>query len=149
MNGSGDRLAFLTIEDDISYVRDGFHEELEEITGKLLSFVYDIPYFGACGVFPPLHIVNFFFASGTCGGGMGPGTSWSPFVIDETTYAALVDQVLKTNPAQLEGKARFIEVQFIEDNSLDDIQDWFTWSQAACEKHRDWYHGKIKQCSSE
>lgn len=136
MNSGGDCLPFLTVEDDIPYVRDGFHEELEAVTGTLLSFVYDIPYFGACGVFPPLHIINFFFASGTAGGGMSPGTSWTPFVINEITYAALVDQVLKTNPAQLEGKARFIAVQFIEDKSFDGIQDWFAWSQAACRKYR-------------
>jgi len=36
-------------------------------TGTLLTFVYDIPYFDACGEFPPLRIANQILLSGTAG----------------------------------------------------------------------------------
>ncbi len=33
----------------VCYVRHEFHGEPEEQVHSLLAFVYDIPYFGACG----------------------------------------------------------------------------------------------------
>ena len=36
--------------------------------GSLLTFIYDVPYFGACGICPPLHIANQIFARGKAGG---------------------------------------------------------------------------------
>jgi hypothetical protein len=35
-----------------------FAARLKVRKGTLLMLVYDIPYFPACGVFPPLHILN-------------------------------------------------------------------------------------------
>ena len=141
-------LPFVTMEDDILYERDEFHHDPEEVVGNLLTFVYDIPYFGACGVFPPIHVINQIFASGSCGGGMGPGATWSPFMVDAKTYAELVAQVRATNPASLGDKSRFNDVQFREDQSFDAIQDLFGWMQAACEKHQDWYRSELKKRDS-
>jgi hypothetical protein len=42
----------------VQYVRHEFHGEDEHCEGTLLTLVYDIPYFSACGVFPPLAVVN-------------------------------------------------------------------------------------------
>src|SRR5690349_5190456 len=61
--------------------------------GALLTLLYDIPYFGACGIFPPLHILNQILLSGGGDGGMSPSASWKPFSISEAEYATLVDSV--------------------------------------------------------
>ena len=42
----------------IDYARHELHHPSKDMNGDLLSLVYDLPYFGACGVFPPLHIAN-------------------------------------------------------------------------------------------
>ncbi len=65
----------------VTYKCYEFHEEPEPRGGSLLSFVYDIPYFGACGVFPPLHVVNQIFLRGGASGGMSPGASWEAFTL--------------------------------------------------------------------
>jgi hypothetical protein len=41
------------INDNFKYIRHDYHHEPEEVKGSLLSLVFDIPYLGACGVFPP------------------------------------------------------------------------------------------------
>ncbi len=62
----------------IRYQREDLHAEPQVCEGSLLTFVYDIPYFDACGVFPPLHIINEIFSRGRAGGGMSPGAKWEP-----------------------------------------------------------------------
>ncbi len=61
---------FVSIEDDIIYTRHEPFYEPEEIVGDMFQFVYDILYFCACGVFPPLHIINQRMAGGGGDGGM-------------------------------------------------------------------------------
>ena len=62
----------------VKYVRHEFHGEPEPCTGTLLTFVHDVPYLSACGVFPPIHILNEIFSSGGGTGGMSPVPHGSP-----------------------------------------------------------------------
>ncbi|HFE48545.1 MAG TPA: hypothetical protein ENJ21_04445 [Chromatiaceae bacterium] len=131
------------IHDRIEYTRHEFHAEPEAVTGTLLSFVYDIPYFGACGVFPPLPVVNQVFENGGGDGGMSPGASWHPFRIDEATYDALLAQVRETNPITLKDRSRYHAIKFVEDPDFDSITDLIEWSQAVCDKHRERFHALL------
>lgn len=140
MHPSEAELPLKTIGDEISYLRHEPLPDVEKATGTLLSFVYDIPYFGACGVFPPLHVINQEFAAGGSNGGMSPGATWPPFVIDKQTYDELLLQVRKTDPNSLAGASRYTGIKFVEDNSFDSIEGWLEWYEAACTKHRDWFH---------
>jgi hypothetical protein len=80
----------------IKFQRHEFHEEKpEDREAPLFVIVYDVPYFGACGIFPPFHITNQFFASGGSRVGMSPGATWEPFTITEAEYFELVS-VMRT-----------------------------------------------------
>ncbi len=114
-------------------------------TSSLLTFVYDIPYFDACGIFPPLHIANQIFIEGKAGGGMSPGTRWKPFSISEAEYAALVDAVQQTPIAEIKQHARYAFVQMMFDHSLDSIPQRDAWFSACCSKHRDSWHERLRE----
>lgn len=124
----------------IEYTRHEFHHPPEDVEGDLLTLVYDIPYFGACGVFPPLHVANQTFSSGGGDGGMSPGASWKPFSIDKEQYDVLLQEVLTTPLSTLEGKSRYNFIKFITDNSFDNYEDQFDWLEAVCVRHRERYH---------
>jgi hypothetical protein len=124
----------------IEYKRHEFHGDPEERRAELPTFVYDIPYFGACGIFPPLHILNQIFETGGSEGGMSPGATWTPFTIDEKEYRCLVDQITRLDPKTLTDDSRYTCVKFELDASFDYIQDWESWISQVCNKHRDAYH---------
>ena len=130
---------YVTADEEIEYYQHEPHYEPKMVKGGLLTLVYDIPYFGACGVFPPLHVANQTFVSGGGDGGMGPGASWKPFQLSETDYKNLIDLVRNTDPKTLQKISRFFHIKFIEDNSFDSIQDQFEWQDAVCNKHRERY----------
>ena len=136
---SGFRREAPILKDTISidYIRYEFQQPPEEANGELLILVYDIPYFGACGVFPPLHVANQIFSSGGGDGGMSPGASWRPFTIDQQQYDILLNQVLETPINKLKDKSRFSSVKLTRDDSLDHIQDRFDWLEAVCIKYRE------------
>ena len=129
---------------DVSYDRYEYLCGETAHTGSLLMFVYDIPYFGACGVFPPFHIANQIFMNGTVGGGMGPGTKWGPFTVSEDEYAALVDAVKRTPVSEIKAYARYAFVPLKFDHAFDGIADRTEWLSAVCEKHRDAWHAELK-----
>ncbi|WP_223671202.1 hypothetical protein [Kangiella shandongensis] len=129
--------------DNISYTRHEFHHEPEKVQGDLLTLVYDIPYLGACGVFPPLHIANITFSSGGGDAGMSPGASWEPFTLSEKQYKQLLERVLNESPEALKDKARFYHIPFITEPSFDHIQDREEWLKVVCKKHRKRYHSEI------
>ena len=105
----------------VKYKRHEFRSKPVVREQNLLTFVYDIPYFGACGVFPPAHIINQIFKDGGGDGGMSPGTSWTPFTMDEEEYALPVSEVRATPVSVLEQKARFAYLQFTFDKTFDYI----------------------------
>jgi len=106
------------------------------VEGSLLVFVYDVPYLPACGVFPPLHILNQHLAGGGAPGGMSPGATWEPFTISSAEYQELVAAIRKTPAVKLRSAARFADRQLLLDAEFDGIKDRFEWHQAVCAKHR-------------
>jgi hypothetical protein len=133
----------------ITYQRYEFHADEDEVRkGTLLAFVYDVPYFDACGVFPPLHIANQIFATGTAGGGMSPGTRWKPFTISADEYAALVEVVQRTPVSELKPHARYALLPLKFDHSFDDILDSIDWFKAVCKKHRDQWHAELERAGA-
>lgn len=120
----------------ISYKRVEFHGEPEPVVNDLLAFVYDVPYLGVCGIFPPYHILNEILSSGGSDGGMSPGAVWSPFQISEEEYAELIEAMAASVPEDLREKARYSDVRFETDPEFDDIRDRSRWVAAVCGKHR-------------
>jgi hypothetical protein len=132
---------------EITYTRHEFHDDPEECKSNLLSLVFDIPYFDACGIFPPFHIANQIFLSGGSDGGMSPGASWEPFSISEEEYAALVDAAINTPKSEIKPHARYAMLPKAVDHSFDHIQDHMAWVAAVCEKHRASWHEKLRKLS--
>lgn len=140
------KLLEVTIDQDIPYVLHDPHHDPVEARGSLLKLVYDIPYFGACGVFPPFHLANQWFAQGGGDGGMGPGASWEPFSISQETYAQLTMQVEKTDPGTFYDSSKVFRMKFIFDRSFDHMQDRFAWAKVVCDRHReDFFERQEKQ----
>jgi len=127
----------------IHYKRHEFHGEPEERNASLSVFVYDIPYFGACGIFPPLHILNQILKTGGSEGGMSPGATWLPFTLDDRTYQVLVAEVEQLDPGSLGDDARFKFAKFEFDTAFDHVQKWEDWIMDVCDAHREGYHRKL------
>jgi hypothetical protein len=108
-----------------------------------MAFVYDIPYFGACGIFPPFHIINQIFLTGGSDGGMGDGAIWEPFEITESEYNELKEAVAKTSVRKLKKLSRYCDFQFEFDSEFDSIPNWLQWMNKTCDKHRLSYQTKM------
>jgi hypothetical protein len=121
----------------VEYVRHEYHGDPERRSAELPVLVYDIPYFGACGIFPPHHILNEFLLTGGGDGGMSPGASWKPFELSREEYDELVQAVKLLDPQSLGERARYTLVKFDFDSSFDHIDKWEHWVEAVCQKHRD------------
>ncbi|WP_316367589.1 hypothetical protein [Candidatus Thiodiazotropha sp. CDECU1] len=126
----------------VEYERHEFHGDPEQRSSELSTFVYDIPYFGACGIFPPYHIINVIFGSGGSQGGMSPGATWKPFQIEIDEYDSLVQTIKTLDPKKLGENARYTWVKFEFDSSFDHIKKWEKWLLSVCDKHRDSFHKK-------
>ena len=61
----------------------------------LTEFLLDIPYLLDRGVIPPFHVLNEVLSNGGNNGGMGPGTTWRRFTLQETEYGELVMGLLR------------------------------------------------------
>jgi hypothetical protein len=133
---------------NVKYVRHEFHGDLEPRESALLTFVYDIPYFSGCGVFPPHHIVNQIFSSGGSTGGMSPGATWDPFTISKEEYDSLIAAVEKTPVLEIQPYARYADLPMKIDHDLGHIQDRIEWVRAACGKHRDNWHNELRKIQS-
>lgn len=131
--------------ENIPYTRHEYLAGPEERTGALLTLLYDIPYFGACGIFPPLHILNQILLSGGGDGGMSPGASWEPFSISEAEYATLIELVRFTPVSEIRPFARYAFVGFRFDSSFDHMQHWPGWMKAVCNRHRDQWHRELRR----
>jgi hypothetical protein len=119
------------------YRRHEFRHEPVEQTGTLLTFVYDIPSFAACGVFPPLHILNQVLESGGGDGGMSPGTSWEPFAISPEEYEELFRAVLTTPISQIAPYSRYASVGLKFDPEFDSTPTGSHGPEQCAPKHRD------------
>jgi hypothetical protein len=133
---------------EVRYERYEYLGQTTVHTGSLLTFVYDIPHFDACGIFPPFHVANQIFIKGTAGGGMSPGTSWEPFAISEKEYSALVEAVQRTPLAEIKPHARYAFVAMKFDSSFDHIDERRDWFQAVCNKHRSAWHEELERAGT-
>lgn len=120
----------------VKYQRHEFHDDPEPYEGSLLTFVYDIPYFPACGVFPPLHILNQVLSSGGLGGGMSPGATWEPFTLGRAEYDGLAEAVRRTPLREIKPFARYASARMKFDDGFDHLKDLFEWTKAVCDKQR-------------
>lgn len=140
----------------------------DPMENSLLAFVYDIPYFGACGVFPPHHLLNQYLLGGGSPGGMSPGATWEPFSISLGEYRDLVEAVRGIPPEKLRDRARYAHIQFIFDPEFDgdpatypiypgvkkhsslprDFKEYLEWMFAVCGKHRERYHEALRRARS-
>lgn len=128
----------------VEYRRHEFHHPPSDHRASLPAFVYDVPYLPACGVLPPLHILNEIFAGGGGDGGMSPGASWQPFRITADEYRELVAAIRETPVDSLHAQARYADVPLSIDPELDGIRDRVEWMAAACRKHRDAWHARVE-----
>lgn len=145
----------------VGYMRwTGIWGSWEPVENDLLGFVYD--YFtgvGACGVFPPFHLLNVFLLHGGGGGGMGPGAKWEPFSLSREEYDLLVHAIGSVEPGSIEGLEGPVPIPFTFDPEFDgdaasyliypgykklpaaircdDLHPYFLWATAVCGKHRD------------
>jgi hypothetical protein len=111
------------------------HGDDEPRENSLLFFMYDIPYFPPCGVFPPFHLLKQHLSSGGSDGGMSPGAIWEPFTITAAEYKQLIDELESTPLEEAKSYARYAFVKPIYDHELDGFQDYFEWLLAAGKKH--------------
>lgn len=130
---------------EVHYHRHEYLGQSSVHTATLLNFVYDIPHFEACGIFPPLHIANQIFITGKAGGRMSPGTSWEPFTISEEEYSALVEAIRHTSLAEIKPHARFAFIPMKFDSSFDHIEERREWFQSVCNKHRSTWHEELER----
>ncbi len=119
----------------IRYLRYDFGCGEKPCEAPLLFFIYDIPYFTSCDVFPPLHLLNETFQAGTNGGGMSPGATWEPFSITESEYENLKNEVQATSIENIQAHSRYADVPFIFDPSFDHLQNRLEWSREVCKKY--------------
>lgn len=120
----------------VRYQRHEFHSDPEPYEGSLLTFIYDIPYFPACGVFPPLHIINQVLSSGGGGGGMSPGATWEPFTLEREEYDRLAAAVRGTALREIKPFARYASRRMKFDHEFDHLKNLFKWTKAVCDKQR-------------
>lgn len=135
-----EKIRFISANDKIDYIRHEPFFDPEPANGNLIQLVYDIPYFSACGVFPPFHVFNQIMSDGGGDGGMSPGASWKPFKLDKENYDILLNTVRETNPKTLAGKSRYYHIKFIEAPEFNHIDDRWIWLEQTCNKYREWYH---------
>lgn len=92
----------------------------EPTENSLLAFVYDYhTHVGACGVFPPFHLLNQLLLHGGGGGGMGPGAKWEPFSIPQEEYDLLIKAIRTVPPASIKGLPERAPLPFTFDPEFD------------------------------
>ena len=121
--------------------------EPESRKAPLHVLVYDVPYLAACGVFPPMHLLNEWFMGGGSQGGMSPGATWEPFEIPQEEYSELVSVLTQLDPKALGTDARYTLVKYVFDPEFDGIRDRSVWVGAVCAKHRESFFCKQREAS--
>jgi hypothetical protein len=141
-------------------------DRADPMENSLLAFVYDIPYFGACGVFPPFHLLNQLLLRGGSQGGMSPGATWEPFSLSPGEYRDLVEAVQSVPVESLRDRARYANLPYTFDPEFDgdpdtypvypgrkqmprhlppELEAYFTWSNAVCAKHREPWKAELRR----
>jgi len=140
-------------------------DRADAMENSLLAFIYDVPHFAPCGVFPPFHLLNQRLLRGGSNGGMSPGATWEPFSLSEAEYRDLVDAVRSVPTEAVRDRARYARIQFIIDPEFDgdrasypvypgvkklrhvppDLEEYVAWMSAVCARHRDRYHAELRR----
>jgi hypothetical protein len=145
----------------------GVWSSWEPTENTLLAFVYDYhTQVGACGIFPPLHLLNQFLLRGGGGGGMGPGARWEPSSVSREEYDLLVEAIRTVPPDSIAGLTGVAPLPFTFDPQFDgppetypvraevkkwhryvspDHREYFAWAGAVCVKHSDRWHGALRR----
>ena len=143
------------------------HGSWEPVENSLLAFVYDdYVHVSACGVFPPLRLLNQFLLRGGGGGGMGPGAKWEPFSLSPEEYAQLIDVIRAVPPASINGLVGPVPLALTFDPEFDgpsetypvraqvkrwhrdvppEFKEYVEWSGAVCARHRERWHAELKR----
>ena len=137
------RIVRRLMERTVRYTRHEFQALPEDREAPLIVFIFDIPYFGACGVFPPFHLLNWRLSTGGGDGGMSPGASWVPFQLSQAEYDALLRTALEPDVEMLKRLSRYSWQRWSLDPEFDQHTDYFEWSEAVCRKHRAAYQVMI------
>src|SRR5262245_23511520 len=105
--------------------------------GTLVDFVLDILYLmEETGVIPPINVLNQVLQSGGDSGGMGPGTTWKPFQIDEPEYEELVQDLLHLDIVSARESHPYIRFErVVVDPELNKCTDYLDWLKKSHEKY--------------
>jgi hypothetical protein len=116
-----------------SYLGPGVPRE-----GTLADLILDIPYLmDVTGVIPPLHVLNEVLEKGGDNGGMGPGTTWRRFKINEAEYAELVEALLSVNPREARERHPYVAFdKVIVDEELNNSAGYIEWVYNSANKYR-------------
>lgn len=117
-------------ERQVDYVRIEDRGSPEARRAPLWAFLMDLPYFGACGIFPPLHHLNAILKSGT-----HVGATWEPFELSEEEYQNVLPRLVNPDANLLAQYSRYEWQVFEVDPDLDKFTDFAEWQRRACEKH--------------
>lgn len=103
----------------------------------LSEFVLDIIYlFEKNGIIPPHHLLNITLKTGGNSGGMGPGTTWTPFEITQAEYQELVDALLRLEVEKAKASHPYISFAKAKvDKSLHTYQTYSEWLSAVKMKY--------------
>jgi hypothetical protein len=152
----------------VRYLRHpGPWHDPEPAENSLVGFVYDVGV-DACGVFPPLEVLNEYLLHGGWEGGMSPGNTWEPFPISREEYDLLVEAIRTIPPESLKRpEGWWVPPAFRFDAEFDGepesypiyagykgpppsigrwppgLERYFAWKAAVCGKHRDRYHAEL------
>lgn len=151
----------------VQYIRyHGPWHEPEAVQNSLLVFVYDIPYFGLCGIFPPFRLLNQELRRGGSTGGMSPGATWEPFELLLEEYSDLVEAIRVVPVESLRDRTRYAHLPFAFDPAFDgppetypvhwkpkrrrpeipdDYKDYVEWYGAIWVKHRERWRAEMKR----
>jgi hypothetical protein len=105
---------------------------------ELLSdFVLDIFYLMEVhGIIPPIEVLNQVLQIGGNAGGMEPGTTWRPFMVDEDEYDELIDVLLTGDIQDMKQKHPYIRFHRITlDSELSKIKEYSSWIKGAYHKY--------------
>lgn len=118
----------------VPYVQHSDRGPSRRTEAPIWAFLFDVGYLGACGVFPPLHLLNQVLRTGGKHPGV-TGTSWEPLELTQDEYAAILPNILSPDPAALEKYSRFPWQRFRLDAELERCTDYMDWHRRACSKH--------------
>ena len=125
---------------NISYKTHWSYTGTVKRQGTLVDLILDILYLmEESGVIPPLVILNQVLQSGGDSGGMGPGTTWKPFQIDQSEYEELVQALLNLDIESSRKSHPYVRFERIivdpELNTCTIYLDWLTKSHAKYSKN--------------